>query len=267
MPTTITTAGSGPVTTMTSAVDVTTDDPDTTSGETTGGDDTTTGMRPFCPEPVPGGLGTLFDPGDQTEEVSVDAACVIEDVTIVDEIARSYRLSCEEAIGTTLHTLQIDADPAVDLPLSIGDTVSLQVERTTPIDGAYEHFAIHDADGELVIGLYGSLLEPEGVDVHPWIAPFELEFHNDLCELDPFEPPDPDSAGFIEVPCPVQTQRAAFMVVSPWAMGFVYDGTTAPFGDYHVHTQIAVTEFPQGGESQCADAPYPVGRVIIYRTS
>lgn len=266
MPTSITTADSGPITTMTSAADVTTDEPATTSAETTGRDDTTTGGHRFCPGPMSGGIGTALDSEDQSEHLSVDAACVIDDVTIVDAIARSYLMSCEERSGTAMHTLQIAADPAVDLPLSIGDPVTLQVERTIPVDSAgYEHFAIHDADGELVIGLYGSLLEPDDVDVHPWIAPFELEFHDELCEIEPFDPPETDSAGFIVVPCPAQTRRAAFMVVSPWAMGFVYDGTTAPFGDYHVHTQIAATYFPEDGEPECPAERYAVGRVIIYR--
>ncbi|HET6585536.1 MAG TPA: hypothetical protein VFG69_18885, partial [Nannocystaceae bacterium] len=113
--------------------------------------------------------------------------------------------------------------------------------------------------------LYGSLVEPDGIDVRSWFTPFDFEMHTDVCEPDPFEPPENDSAGFIRIPCPAQHERAAFMVRSPWAIGFVYDGTTAPFGDYRVHTQVASTTFPEGGEAECPDAPHSTGRLILYR--
>lgn len=251
-------AGTAPATSVGSSSDGST--------SSSGGEDTTTGPASICdPQPEPIAAHARLDSDDiVTETIVIDATCTLDAIEDVDEDSHRYTFSCAEAEGSIQHVLELSTSPPRGLTFIRGAQVQLLAHRTAYIDIEARLFvALRDVEGQLAFAYHGSIDVPPEVDPPSWYAPFELDLDTDQCDPEPYEPPDPDSGSFIADPCPVQAERAAFMVRSPWAIGLVYESTSSPFGDYEVIVPLARTTVPVGDEPGCPTLPRDRGSVMI----
>lgn len=233
------------------------------------GDDTSTGeaMASICdpqPEAFVGEIHLAW-PKNTEAEVSVDATCTVTEVEQVDPAFAIVRLSCAEEGGPTQHEVEIRAQPFVMPPLVVDQTVRLLAELAVFVDFAgWEHVAIRDEADALVLGTFDFRQQPDGVDTHPWFAPFELSLDVDVCEPEEFEKVEPGS--FLIDPCGEHIERAAVALDSPWGQALVYDRSTATLGAYEVRVPTAQTTIPHGDDEVCTDQPYPEGDLVFIRT-
>lgn len=233
----------------------------TSTGSGSSGDGTTGEPASVCdPQPEELLAALRIDPEDDTEVLSLDLACEVDAFEEIDPAVTRVRLRCAGAVGEEMHAVDVWADPPLPLPVALGDGVGLRAERALDPGGlAWEHVAIYDAGGELLLGMQGDLAGPDAVDLAAWFLPFSFTLQFGVCKPDP-----PVETDFIGVPCEGTTERLAFMVASPWAMGHVYDDGHAVHGDYEVRVPHAYHRIPNVPEL-CRVGPYTVARIVFYR--
>lgn len=144
----------------------------------------------------------------ESGELVVDASCVVQGM-VENGDTRSYTVECDEDGVAAVHELVVRRSTGpIDLPLTVGTPIHLQVARNYPIDsGLYLHVVIRDAAGELVLGQRSGRTEPGlDVDVDAWFAPLEYALAFGDCEPEPYEDP---GGSFIVDPCPGAETRLA----------------------------------------------------------
>jgi len=242
----------------------TTESADTSTSESSGASESTGGAGSVCdPQPEPVWAALDLDPETNLDEYAVDALCVVEQVEMRDEHRQRIELSCGEGDAQEPHVVEINAGPFVDVGLGIGETVGLRGAECIPIDyGCYEHVALRDAGGTLIAAMYGRLDPPAIVDVETWFAPFTFELRTDVCELEPYEPPD--GGAFIQDECPTQDQRAAFEFTVDGESTLVYDSNVETIAGYEVFVPWAGVHYPQEFD-WCGPRPITSARFTVLR--
>lgn len=240
----------------TGSIDESTSDVGVTSGmadESTGttGDalDTGTEGEPLSvcdPQPMEGNalVGFLFD--DVNQDWIVDEDCL---VTAVDtnEDGHVIGLSCPSLIDPL--TIDLTTDLDLVMPVEVDQTVRTRVFEIVTIDTGNQLFiSLSEPGGDLLLGYYYDGNGFEDLD-DGFYAPLTLQRVDDVCDLEPWEPPPDNGGTFIEEPCSYQIQRAAFDFQLPGGRPQrVLDQGFGTLGAYDLWVLGAVTGYPQGEE-------------------
>lgn len=234
-------SSSGPADTASGPLDGTTSpDPGTTdTGTSTNADTSTTddtGDPPVgsvCdPQPEGSLLNVWLDlVEDEHADVLVDGSC---EITGIEQGVGNSELTllCD---GTSILLRLVSFHAELALPLRVGQIVQVRAEHIVPIDGPQDiYLAISEPGGDLLFGVWSwyGLPRPLHMD---WYAPVGLELVRDVCEPEPYLPPDNDGGNFIQIPCGIQDQRLAVDVqVGESLPQRVYDDTLASVEGYDV---------------------------------
>ena len=89
----------------------------------------------------------------------------------------------------------------------------------------------------------------------------------DVCEPEPFEPPD--GGNFIADPCPEQEQRLAFDFTLGDDTVRALDRTTIEIGPLVVRVPYAEMLYPQPQDPDelCGPSQFPIARFVVLRPS
>lgn len=198
-------------------------------------------------------------------ELSLDADCTVMSVTD-DEDARLYAIECDEDGNAPVpHLLEVERSSGpIDLPLAVGTSIHVQVEKCYPIDyGCYDYIVVRDAAGELVLGRYdGYPVNPAvDVDVDAWFAPLEYGLGFGDCEPVPYV----DMGGsFIVDPCPAAETRLAVDFQLGDEGIHLLDRTSGQLGALSLVVTGARHLDPVEGEEWCGE-PVDTFAFVAYR--
>ena len=190
----------------------TTGGPPSTTDET--GFDTDAPVGSVC-DPQPEDLhawATRLVEADPPPAVETDADTDCEITSIVADGAGGLELELECDSGPLSFGLTT-TDPGLALPLSVGETVHARMREIVTFDSGYYLFlSLSDPGGPLRLGYlhYPSRDNlPEQLD--QWYLPLQLTTAEDVCELEPYDPPPAGTGdgGFIVPVCTYQHQRMA----------------------------------------------------------
>lgn len=222
----------------------------TSTGPTDSSTDTDDTALSVC-DPQPELIGANIvrideDPEPLGGDTLVDADCEVLAV-VPSELDTQLDVECE---GEPL-TFDVFLDPPTALPLSVGETLHLRMLEVTTIDSGYFlSLSLADADG-LRLGFTSQPYpgqQPDDLD--EWFAPLALALNEDVCDPEPFDPPEPGGTSFIMDPCPSQEERLAIDVLGE-GQGPVQllDQTRGPAHGYDVWVSRAVhLTFPENPE-------------------
>ena len=231
---------------------------DGTTGGTTDGSSADTGapVGSVC-DPQPQGINTWFSvtgSGRQVPEFEPferDVSCVVKDIQPMTA-GQTIVLDCPDDEQFSIDVTTGDSVPT--LPLNAKDTVRLRMIYAPGLDTAgARHVAISEPGegGALLLGLY--LIGPQTYvdDVADWFAPLTFSRVDDVCELEPYDPPEPpDDTSFIARPCSYQVQRQAYdFVLDGGEPQRVFDQRIESIGTYEIWLEGARRSFPQ--EEEC----------------
>jgi hypothetical protein len=251
-------------TTVDPSTTTTTADPDTGSTGAGSGEsaDESTGDVPSVCEPQPQMIRAEIDANPEIfDEYFVDDTCIVLSVEMTEPDRQRIELTCGKELGSP-QTIEIRADPFVDIGLAPNQEIGLRIAESVPIDfGGYEFVAIRNVKGELLAAMYGEMNPPENVDEATWFAPFTAELRTDVCDPEPYIPPD---GNLIQDPCPSQRQRAAFELTAADESLLVHDGTLASLAGYDIYVPYAAVLHPQDFDL-CGPRPYTIARFVILR--
>jgi hypothetical protein len=201
---------------------------DTTSDATGAIDSTGDTPESVCdPQPEPVVISLVVDAVEwqyEHEESDVVRECSVTSMT--GDVASGARilLMCDgDGPRPSSHTLDIVAEPPIDLPIEIGMRTQFRMATFIPWWGDL-YVTLRDEEGGLLLGYLsaGQVFSGCcGVEIDPsMFAPLTVTVKSDVCEPDCYES---DSAGFISSHCPSCTYRRALELASPDDAVLVYD--------------------------------------------
>lgn len=242
------------------------------TGESSTGDDDEPWMSVCDPQPdYDTEMSVRLEvPDGFSDELGIDATCIVDAVQTdggLDPGEHRVVLRCNEAEVEVERALIVRTEGVASLPFDVGASVRLRVDVSISIDtGGWQEIAVHDAEGTLLLGRHDGGLAPDEIDSASWFAPFTFTLDTSVCGIDELLPPEEEGGGFILVPCPTDSERAAWTIDSPWGGAQVYDARRESIGAYLVRAPYAKTStLASFAEPNCNPTPVINAQLVFLR--